>query len=573
MLLAPPMHLPSRVMALSLKPEHLKRYKDIAFLLIQHGRSDFVKAADADLPEAEVSQEVSGDPEKLARDLEELGPTFIKLGQLLSTRSDLLPAPYLDALSRLQDQVEPFSFGEVEQIVASELGVRLSKGFLDFDSTPLAAASLGQVHRATLRDGRPVAVKVQRPGIRQVILEDLDAFGQIAEVADKHTEAGRRFAFHDMLDEFRKTLLRELDYRREAANLITLADNLREYRRLVIPRPVDDYTTSLVLTMDYVPGTKVTELSPLARIDLDARQLVEDLCEAYLDQILVDGFFHADPHPGNLLVTQDGRLALLDLGMVARIDPAMQEQLLKLLFAIVEGKGQQAAEITLKLGTPLADLDEVRYRREVADLVGSFQNVSGEQVQVGRILVNLTRLAGANGVRPPSELAMMGRALLHLDESARALDPDFDPNRLVRRQTDSLLRRHMLKKLSPGSIFTSALELQEFFQQLPARMNAVLDKLAANKIEVKVDAFDETRLMDNLQKIANRIALGLVLAALIVGAALLMQVRTRFTLFGYPGLAMLLFLLAAGCGFILVLSVLLNDDWRVWRNRTRHPPR
>jgi predicted unusual protein kinase regulating ubiquinone biosynthesis (AarF/ABC1/UbiB family) len=567
------MHLPSRVMALSLKPEHLKRYKDIAFLLIQHGRSDFVKAADADLPEAEVSQEVSGDPEKLARDLEELGPTFIKLGQLLSTRSDLLPAPYLDALSRLQDQVEPFSFGEVEQIVASELGVRLSKGFLDFDSTPLAAASLGQVHRATLRDGRPVAVKVQRPGIRQVILEDLDAFGQIAEVADKHTEAGRRFAFHDMLDEFRKTLLRELDYRREAANLITLADNLREYRRLVIPRPVDDYTTSLVLTMDYVPGTKVTELSPLARIDLDARQLVEDLCEAYLDQILVDGFFHADPHPGNLLVTQDGRLALLDLGMVARIDPAMQEQLLKLLFAIVEGKGQQAAEITLKLGTPLADLDEVRYRREVADLVGSFQNVSGEQVQVGRILVNLTRLAGANGVRPPSELAMMGRALLHLDESARALDPDFDPNRLVRRQTDSLLRRHMLKKLSPGSIFTSALELQEFFQQLPARMNAVLDKLAANKIEVKVDAFDETRLMDNLQKIANRIALGLVLAALIVGAALLMQVRTRFTLFGYPGLAMLLFLLAAGCGFILVLSVLLNDDWRVWRNRTRHPPR
>ncbi len=556
-------------MALSLKPEHLKRYKDLARLLIQHGRSDLVKAVDAGLPEEEVPQEGSGDPEKLACDLEALGPTFIKLGQLLSTRSDLLPAPYLEALARLQDRVEPFSFAEVEEIVAGELGVRLSKAFLEFDSTPLAAASLGQVHRAALRDGRLVAVKVQRPGIRQVILEDLDAFSQIAAVIDKHTEVGRRFAFQDVLEEFRKTLLRELDYRLEAVNLVTLANNLKRYERLVIPRPVDDYTTSRVLTMDYVRGTKITDLSPLARIDLDARLLAEDLCKAYLDQILVDGFFHADPHPGNLLVTEDGRLALLDLGMVARIDPAMQEQLLKLLLAVTEGQGQQVAQITMQIGTLLDDRDEARYRREVADLVGTYQNVSGERVQVGRVLINLTRVAATNGVRPPSELTTMGRALLHLDESARALDPDFDPNQIVRRHSDSIMRRHMLKKLSPGNVFASAMELQEFVQHLPARMNAVLDKLAANKIEVKVDAFDETRLMDNLQKIANRIALGLVLAALIVGAALLMQVRTSFTILGYPGFAMLLFLMAAAFGFVLVLTIFLNDDWRVWRNRGR----
>ena len=199
--------------------------------------------------------------------------------------------------------------------------MRLSKAFADFDSTPLAAASLGQVHRAQLRDGRPVAVKVQRPGIRQVILEDLEAFSEMATLIDKHTEVGRRFAFHDMLEEFRKTLLRELDYRREALNLVTLANNLRSYQRLVIPQPVDDYTTSRVLTMDYVRGTKITDLSPLARIELDDQALADDLCKAYLDQILVDGFFHADPHPGNLLITDDGRLALLDLGMVARIDP------------------------------------------------------------------------------------------------------------------------------------------------------------------------------------------------------------------------------------------------------------
>jgi ubiquinone biosynthesis protein len=554
-------------MALSLKPEHVKRYTDIARLLVTHGRGDLVKGIDADLPDDELLSGGSGtgNPEQLAKDLEALGPTFIKLGQLLSTRSDLLPAPYLDALARLQDRVEPFPFEQVEAIVASEIGARISKAFLDFDHVPLAAASLGQVHRARLRDGREVAVKVQRPDIRQVIVEDLEAFAEIAAVVDKHTEIGRRFAFQDMLTEFRKTLLRELDYRREAVNLVTLAHNLRDYPRLVIPRPIDDYTTSRVLTMDFVKGRKITDLPPVARIDLAHKELAEDLCKAYLDQILIDGFFHADPHPGNLLITDDGRLALLDLGMVARIDPALQEQLLKLLLAVSSGQGQEAAQVTLRIGTPLAELDEARYRREVADLVGSYQNVAGGRAQVGRTMIGLARLAAENGVRPAPELTMMGRALLQLDDSARALDPDLDPNELVRRQSDSIMRRHMLKKLSPANLFASALEAQEFVQQLPARLNTVLDHLAGNRIQVKVDAFDETRLMDNLQKIANRIALGLVLAALIVGAALMMQVSTPFRLFGYPGLAMLLFLLAAACGFALILTVFLNDDWRVWR--------
>ena len=555
-------------MALLLKAEHLKRYKDVARLLLQHGRGDLVKAANLspELPPEETS-ETGGDPEKLARDLEELGPTFIKLGQLLSTRSDLLPPPYIEALSRLQDKVAPFSFAEVEQIVSTELGVRLSKAFLEFDHEPVAAASLGQVHRALLRDGRPVAVKVQRPGIQQVILQDLESFEEMVGFIDRHTEMGRKFAIRDILEEFRKTLLRELDYRREALNLTTLGANLKEYRRLVVPQPVDDYSTARVLTMDYIRGTKITDLPPLARLDLDGRTLADDLCKAYLDQILVDGFFHADPHPGNLLVTEDKRLALLDLGMVARIDPRMREHLLKLLLAITDGRGQEVAQITLQIGTRLEELDEDRYRREVADLVGSYQDATSANIQVGRILLGLSRQAAENGVRPAPELTMLGRALLCLDETARALDPELDPTDTVRRHSHSIMTRHMVQKLSPGRLFSSTLEMYDLIQQFPQQVNAVLETLAANKLQVKVDAFDESRLMDNLQKIANRIALGLVLAALIVGAALMMQVRTSFTLFGYPGLAMVLFLLAAACGFMLVLSVLYNDDWRIWRKR------
>jgi ubiquinone biosynthesis protein len=558
------------VLSLSLKPEHLKRYKDITRLLWKYGHADLVKAVNLDptMPPDEADPDlVTGEPEQLADDLEALGPTFIKLGQLLSTRSDLLPQPYLDALSRLQDRVEPFSFAQVEEIVSSELGVRLSKGFADFDSEPLAAASLGQVHRATLRDGRAVAVKVQRPNIRQIILEDLEAFAEMAVLLDRHTEMGRRIKFQDVVEEFRRTLLREVDYRREALNLVTLGNNLREYSRILVPQPIEDYSTSRVLTMEYVAGTKITDLSPLARIDVDGKALGEDLTRAYLDQILVDGFFHADPHPGNLLITPDGRLALLDLGMVARIDPRRQEQLLKLLLAITDGRGHEAADVALQMGTILEGHDEERFRREVADLVASARSAEAQQVQVGRIVLNMISKAVECGVRPVPELSFLGKALLHLDEVARTLDPDIDPTRTVRDYADSLLRRHMLKRFSPERMLTSTLELYDLAQQMPGRLNMVLDSLANNKLQVKVHAFDETRLMSNLQKIANRIAVGIVLAALIVGAALLMQVRTTFTLFGYPGLAMLLFLLAAFCGFALVLSILVNDDWRVWRNR------
>lgn len=558
------------VLSFSLKPEHLKRYKDITRLFLKYGRADLARAVSPDptLPPDENAPElVTGEPEQLAQDLENLGPTFIKLGQLLSTRSDLLPQPYLDALSRLQDQIEPFSFAQVEEIVSTELGVRLSKAFSDFDSEPLAAASLGQVHRAALRDGREVAVKVQRPDIRQTILDDLDAFEEMAGLLDRHTDMGRRIGFQTLVQEFRRTLLRELDYRREAVNLVTLGQNLKEYPRIIIPQPVEDYSTSRVLTMTYVRGTKVTDLSPLARIDLDGRALAEDLSRAYLDQILVDGFFHADPHPGNLLITPDGRLALLDLGMVARIDPRRQEQLLKLLLAITDGRGHEAADVALQMGTILEGHDEERFKREVADLVASARTAAAQQVQVGRIVLAMVQKAAECGVRPVPELSTLGKAMLHLDEVSRALDPEIDPNETVRRHTDSLLRRHMLKRFSPASMLSSTLDLYDLVQQMPGRLNMVLDSLANNKLQVKVHAFDESRLMSNLQKIANRIAVGIVLAALIVGAALLMQVRTEFTLFGYPGLAMLLFLLAAFCGFALVLSILVNDDWRVWRNK------
>ena len=548
-------------MAVSLKPTHLKRYKDIAVLLAKYGRADLAKGigVEEEIGRPAAAEGVPPKAEELARDLEKLGPTFIKLGQLLSTRADVLPVAYVEALARLQDDVEPFSFAEVERIVSEELQTRISKAFTEFDPVPIAAASLGQVHRAVLRDGRVVAVKVQRPGIREQIVDDLDAFTEIAQILDKHLQAGRLYQFEKMVDEFRKSILRELDYQREAQNLVTLSENLAEFDRIVVPSPILDFTTGSVLTMEFVFGQKITSLSPLEKIDIDGARLADELHRAYLKQILIDGFFHADPHPGNVFLTDDHRVALIDLGMVGWISSAMQENLLKMLLAISEGKGEEAAERAAEIGEKLETFDEPEFHRRVVELVGEYQNARLEQIQVGKVVMEVSRVSADAGMRLPAELTMLGKTLLHLDEIGRTLDPSFDPNASVRKNAAELLQKRMRKSASPANLYASLLEAKDFAQKLPGRVNKVLDILANNQLRLDVDAVDERLLIDGLHKIANRISLGLVLAALIVGAALLMQVPTQFRILGYPGLAILLFFAAAFGGLWLVVSIIVRD--------------
>lgn len=556
-------------MGISLQPKHLKRYSALARLLIKYGRSDLVKDAGLEptlVDEHDPAQhdtapvEVTPEAEELASDLEKLGPTFIKLGQLLSTRSDLLPPAYMEALARLQDKIEPFSFAEVDEIVSRELNVRLSKAFLEFDREPLAAASLGQVHRAKLRNGRPVAVKIQRPGIRECIADDLDALDDVAQFVDNHTDAGERVRFADMLDEFRRSMTRELDYLQEAEHLRVLRANLAGFDLIVVPEAVLDYTTSRVLTMDYIDGRKVTDLSPLARLEMNGEALGDQLFKAYLKQILVDGIFHADPHPGNVFLTREGKIALIDVGMIGRIAPVMQENLLKLLLAVSEGKGEDAANTAMEMGQTSENFDRITYTREVSQLVAQHQQTNLAQLDTGRVVLELTRSAAQNGLRLPAELTLLGKTLLNLDMVARILAPEFDPNEAIRRNASELLRQRWMKMMSPGNLFSTALEMNEFVQRLPMRLNRVLERIADDELTIKVDAIDDVRVMEGMQKIANRITLGLVLAALIVGAAMLMQVPTSWRILGYPALAMLFFLAAAAGGGMLVYQILFKDE-------------
>jgi ubiquinone biosynthesis protein len=554
-------------MGLSLQPRHLARYRDIARLLVRYGRSDLVRDLDVDgLAESDLNEPPCEDAEQLAADLEAMGPTFIKLGQMLSTRVDLLPRPYTDALSRLQDQVAPIPFEDVERVVTEELGVDLRHGFTSFDEQPLAAASLAQVHRAVLRSGREVAVKVQRPGIRQQITDDLAALGELARFADDHTKVGRRYGLSTLLEQFRKALLAELDYTREATNLVRLREILERWPRLVVPQPVPDYTTSRVLTMDYLPGRKVTDLTPLARTDIDGEPLVDDLFSGYLQQMLGEGFFHADPHPGNVLLTSDGRLAVLDVGMVGRLSPGAREQCVRLLLAVSDGNGDAAADVFVGLGTKGEDFDADRFRTAASELVLRSVDL-GHRLQAGTVVLELTRIAGECGLRPAPEMALVGKALLNLDQVAQTLDPSFAPAEAIRRNTASIVQSRM--STSTGTLLGAAIEARDFTVQLPGRINKVMDAVAEGSFHLKVDAIDQPQLLAVLQRLANRLASGMVLASLVVGAALMMQIPTRSRILGYPSIAMVCFALAALGGLTLLASVVLADR-RIARTAKRN---
>lgn len=548
---------------MNLSLRHLQHYKKIAALLWKYGRSDVVKglgfADDADIAEWSATHPGGATPTDLADDLEAMGPTYVKLGQVLASRPDILPLPYINALSRLHDGVKPFPFAEVEEIVSTELGVRLSKAFSHFEPVPLAAASLGQVHAATLRDGRRVVVKIQRPGIDKQIAEDMEVFAQIAEWLDKHTEFGRRYRLQSVIEEFRLVLKQELNYELEANNLRTMARNLAGFQRIFVPQPVAGYSTGRVLTMDYVQGRKITALGPLTTLDMPGDELAEELFNAYLKQVLVDGLFHADPHPGNVFLTSDHRIALLDLGMVGTTTPAMQENLLKILVAVSEGKSEDAASVLVNMSELSPDFDEAGLRKQVAQLVIQQRDQQLSQLNVGKTLLDVSQTAAREGLYVPSELTLLGKTLLQLDQIGKILNPTFDPNDAIRRNAAEIMTQRMRKQATQGSLLNSVLELRDFLTGLPMRLNRIMDAVGNSELEVKVRAVDAGLVMEGLQKIANRIAAGIILAALIVGASLLMHVNTRFQLFGYPGLAILCFLAATAGGFWLVMGIFIQD--------------
>lgn len=554
----------------------LSRYAQIGLFLLRYRKAGLFSGLDLDLQEASLAEDpdaiAPGQPEQFVNDLEALGPTFIKVGQALSTRPDLVPAPYIAALERMQDDVAPVPVSAVREIIEAELGARIENLFASFDDTPLAAGSIAQVHAATLRDGRSVVLKVQRPHIARTLREDLAILERLAGAADRMTDLGRRYGFEGLVHELRHSLASEINFELEAENLRRFAANLGDYACLYVPQPLEDLTTTRVLTMQRVHGIKVTHIPPLRRTEHRLKQQAQELLRAYLDQVFVHGLVHADPHPGNVLLMDDGRLALFDLGMVARLPPRTRQQLLKLMLGAIVGNGEQVGQISECMGTALEDFRHTQYGRRVDQLVSSYIGLhnSSRDFSEGRLVLELARVGATCGLRPPPELSILGKTLLNLEAVTSALDPTLDTRQVVEEHLQQVLRRQALGSLSPANLASEWLDLQELARHTPQHVASILRTLAENRLRVRIDGLEESHMMESLQKIANRISTGLIIAALVVAGALTARLRAGPMLLGLPLVSTLFIVVAAVLGLGLILSALRRDG-KVERAANRPP--
>jgi ubiquinone biosynthesis protein len=551
-----------------LKTANLGTYRDLLLLFTRYGRKDFrltLNPEDFLLPEAEAAEiepDVQARALAFADALKKMGPTYVKFGQLLSTRPDIVPPEYIDALESLQDALEPFSFADVERIIEEDLGVRISKAFDHFEAIPLAAASLGQVHRATLRhagnepgDLRDVVIKVQRPNVSEQVHHDLDVFTEIATELEKHTEIGRKMNLVAALEQARMVMFSELNYLQEARNTDTLRRNLADFPQIYIPTVVHDFTSPRVLTTELVRGKKVSKLTPLSLIEGNYAQLAAVLTQAYLKQICVDGIWHSDPHPGNVFIREDEngtpQIVLLDFGMVSRISQEFQDEVIKLLLAISSNRGAEVADTCIRLCEVQERFDPVKFTREISTLVATVQDASAKDINTGQLIFTVIGVANGNDLKAPAELTMLAKTLLHLDAITKKLDPNYDPQSVIRDYAEELIGQKLTQKFHPRNFYPALLDLNQLALDLPRRTREIVDLTAGGKLTLGIKLAQAEEFLSGMHKIANRITIGVVIAALLISSSLMMRV--------YPNLAVVGYVLASAAAFYLIVSTFLRD--------------
>ena len=585
-----------------LAPRYLPRLAATIGLFTRYGLADFAKQQGFDglAHDPEPGEDHGGSPHRAVafrKRLVELGPAYIKLGQVLSTRPDLLPANYISELEKLQDDVGEIPVVAVEDIIEEELHGRISKLFASFDPEPIGTASLGQVHAAELRDGRPVVVKVQRPNIRNLLADDLAFFHELAGFLAERTSAGARIDMVGIVQQLERALTDELDYRIEARNAATFRRTLAEFPRILIPRVIEAYTTERVLTNERIRGSKLDSISPLTRLEHDFHPVAVELTRAYLKQITIDGHFHADPHPGNVFVVLadsvnpptpsevkasdrrevqrpattplsriendaqriaapqppeiDVKLALIDFGMTARLSATLREHVIRLLLDLADNRGDDAADTMIEIGTELPGFDREGYVREIAGLMARNYNLPIGELDTGKVLYDAINISFQRGLRLPAELTLLAKTLFNLDTVTRSIDATYSPIPTIREFGNQIVAERARRDLNPRRLYQLATEGSDLLMALPHRLDLITARLSSNDFETKINIPQLSLMIQALQKVANRVFSGLVLAGLLVASAMLLPYGRALGMAG--------FVLAGAIGVWMVLAILWSD--------------
>lgn len=492
---------------------------------------------------------------RLRMALEELGGTYVKLGQALSMRSDLVPPELVAELQKLQDEVPPFDYGEVRRIIEDEFGAAPEELFERLEETPAAAASLGQVHYGELRTGEPVAVKVQRPGIRETIETDLQVLRYLAQMAEGRAQWAARIQLVQLVDEFARGLREELGYTREGHNADRLRANLGDQPDMYVPTVYWSLTTSRVLTLERVDGVKLTDTEAVDAIGVDRSAVAERIARAVLRQILLDGFFHGDPHGGNVLLLRDGRVAFVDFGAMGWLGRELRQRLISLLDAIFDENAAAVCDELTAIGSVSLDTDLHALEREMDVLLRQIQQLEHEELAIGRSVQVLMELIFQYGIRVPSEFVRVMKTLVLTEGICLSVDPDFDFREVVSPLVREVVGPRSLSDVL-HDIVRAGRDLQRYARQMPRQLSQILAKIESDRLKLRVELDNIHETMGRLDIIANRISYSLVVSAILVASALMCQVEaTQFFGLGVSTLGLVGFLVAGIMGFWLAYSI------------------
>jgi ubiquinone biosynthesis protein len=551
----------------------LSRLREISSVLIRHGLGDLVRRTGLASAleragqilhwgEAGKSAEIEP-PERFRRSLEELGPTFVKLGQVLSTRPDLLSPSWIGELERLHSEVAPISFDELLPEMEKALGRSPFDVFAEVEREPHAAASIAQVHRAKLPSGAPVVLKVRRPGISAKIAADLRLLDHLANLIEHEMPEARRYAPVQVVAQFRRSLERELDLAVEARHIDRFARNFADDPHILVPKVYWDFTSSSMNVQEFVAGIRGTDLSATAAADLDRKILAARGSDAVLKMILVDGFFHADPHPGNVLYLPGNRIALIDFGMVGRLSALRRGQIVDLLGGIVSQDDQAMLEVLLDW-TGEHGVDEGRLAADVGELAFDFADTDLKDVRIGALLQRVSALLRDHAILLPADLTLMFKALISLEGLGRQYDPEF---RLIER-VRPFLDRALSERYAPvmalrrgQATLASAFSL---FTTVPRDLARLLKDARRGRVRVDLDLKRLDSFGNRLDNTIDRMTIGIMTASLVIGSSIVMTVGSGPTLFGVPVLTLL--------GLLGYLIAFLNSLWiivSIWRSGHR----
>jgi ubiquinone biosynthesis protein len=468
--------------------------------------------------------------------LEDLGPTFIKLGQIASTRSDVFGEDFVAELRELQDRIEPIPYSDVAYVIGTELGAPIDQLFAFFDPIPIGSASIGQVHRARLRDGREVVVKVQRPDVEELIRNDIAILGWAARRVESRLELARKMNVTGLLEEFEAILLDELLYTIEGHSADRMRQNLASNPTIKIPEVFWELTTQRVLTLEDVSGIKLTDRGGLVEANVNLPDLAVGLSRAYAKQILVDGFFHGDPHQGNLFVGPDGRIALVDFGIMGRLDEKKRDTLVSMFLAVLRQDSEEAVSDLVSLGAVSEDTDMVALVRDVDRLLSRYYFLPRHEIHIGEIMDRVLEVVHRHDVRMPTDLALLAKVLLTIEGICIQLDPTFDANAAVR----PFARELMERSLSPNRLATelgrTAREISRVVRIVPTQLIDLLGKAERGRLKLVVQYDQSDRSLDHLYEIGNRLAASISLAAMLVGSGVILHTHLPPLLYGYPAL-------------------------------------